>query len=205
MRRAMRTPTPSPSRSSTAPERRGRRWLLLALLAGIACRGQAAPHVRNDLKATTATDRVRVFLIQHQGDGGPQRLVDQGGRPVACGDRADRVIPVEITLPQHTPALQGAVAGLLALNEADKEAYDPRSGLYNALYASPLTVDRIERRGTDAAVYLKGYLEVDDGCDGERALAQLTATVLQFPDVKGAQFYLEGKPLREALAGSAGP
>lgn len=131
---------------------------------------------------------MRVFLIDPE-DGGSQ------GRKVACEDSA---VPVEVTLPRSTPALEGALEGLLTFGGGP---WDTRSGFYNALHASPLTIEKIERRGAEATVRLHGYLELGERCDAQRALAQLTETALQFPDVQRVQFYLEGKPLQAELAG----
>jgi hypothetical protein len=155
---------------------------------GLACCNQGSRRVPDDLKATARTERVRVFLIAPK-DGGSQ------GRKVACDDSA---VPVEVDLPVAAPALEGSLEGLFSLGPG---AWDTRTGFYNALHASPLTIARIDRRGAEAVVQLGGYLELGDACDGRRALAQLTETVLQFPDVQRVQFYLEGKPLREELAG----
>lgn len=120
--------------------------------------------------------------------------------PIESGntDCDDKAAPVEVTLPAETPALQGALEGLLALGGGP---WDTRSGLYNALHASPLTLEKIERRGAAATVHLHGYLELGAPCDARRALAQLTETALQFPDIERVQFYLEGKPLQGELAG----
>jgi Sporulation and spore germination len=163
------------------------RWLILiTLLAGIACCSQGTPSkVADDVKISTRVERVRVFLIDPQ----------KGGAAGRCDDKA---VPVEVDLPIETPALEGALEGLFSLGRAP---YDPRSGYYNALHASPLTLARIERRGPEAVVQLNGYLELDDPCDGARALAQLQETVLQFKEIRHAQFYLEGKPLQDGLAG----
>jgi hypothetical protein len=162
------------------------RWLILiTLLAGIASCSQGSPQkVADDLKATTRTERVRVFLIDARKTAGK-----------SCDDKA---VPVEVDLPMVTPALEGSLEGLFSLG---RDAYDTRSGYYNALHASPLTLGKIERRGAEAVVQLNGYLELDDPCAGARALAQLQETVLQFKEIQHAQFYLEGKPLQEALAG----
>lgn len=185
MTRATRTPTLSPSKPSTAFE--PLRWIGLTLLVGIACCSQGSQRM-DDLKATSVTDRVRVFLID-------RKAGSDGGGKASCDAKA---LPVEVTLPMDTPALEGSLEGLFSLG---RDPYDTRSGLYNALHASPLTIEKIERRGPEAVIRLKGYLELGDPCDGERALAQLTETVLQFPDVQRVQLYLEGKPLREVLSG----
>jgi Sporulation and spore germination len=182
------TRTLSPSKSSTAPEpglRRPVRWIGFALLVGIACCSQGSRRL-DDLRSTSSTERVRVFLVDRQSGGA-------AAAPVACNPR---VLPVEVTLLQKAPALEGSFAGLFSLG---RDPYDTGSGLYNALHASPLALDRIERRGVEALVYLQGYVELDGPCDGERALAQLTATALQFPDVQRVQLFLDGKPLPEVL------
>lgn len=181
MTRATRTPTPSPLKPSTAFE--PVRWIGLTLLVGIACCSQGS-RPAEELKATSLTDRVHVFLID-RGDSGAK---------APCHVKA---LPIEVTLPRETPALEGSLEGLLSLG---RDAYDTRSGLYNALHASPLSIERLERRGPEALIRLKGYLELGDSCDGERALAQLTETALQFPDVQRVQLYLEGKPLRDVLS-----
>jgi len=166
----------------------------MGILVGIACCSQGARQVPDDLKATTRTEHVRVFLIKALLEA-PLESEAGGGRKASCDADAE---PVEVTLPRSTPALEGALEGLFALQGGP---WDTRSGLYNALHASPLTIEKIERRGAEATVRLHGYLELGERCDGQRALAQLTETVLQFPDVQRVQFYLEGKPLQGELAG----
>lgn len=187
------TPTiffPSPSRSSTGSDRPGwrlPRWPFLALLVGIACCSQGGGNLAN-LEADTPTDSVRIFLIERE-DGGIL------GRKTGCNDSA---VPVEVKLPRRMPALGGALEYLLDMRGDDE---DPRSGLYNALHASPLRIENLQRRGGELRVRLEGYLELGDACDGDRALTQLTETALQFPDIQAVFFYLGDKPLREALKG----
>jgi hypothetical protein len=166
------------------------RWLILiTLLAGVACCSQGAPQqiaINKDMKATARTERVRVFLI------------DPTTAKTGAKDCTAKPAAVETDLPIAEPALEGSLNALLTLS---RDPYDTRTGFYNALHASPLTIEKIERRGAEAVVRLNGYLEIDSPCDGQRAFTQLQETVLQFPDVQHAQFYLEGKPLQEALAG----
>ncbi len=178
---------PIPSRRWTAKALP--RFLGLALLVGICC-CTSDDSGAADLQAGTETERVDVFLISPQ-DGGVL------GRRVGCGDSA---VPVEVRLPRRAPALEGAHRALLDLRSSQYHA----SGFYNALYASPLTLQTIERSGTEARIRLTGYLEIDGSCDGQRVLAQLIETALQFKDVQRVQFWLDDRPLRDLLLETGG-
>jgi hypothetical protein len=160
--------------------------LLLAWAEG--CASQEAGLA--DLQATDVTRKVRVFLIS-PGDKGAS------GRKVGCGDRA---VPVAVSLDRAQPALFGALEALLA----EKREHVAPSGLSNPLYASRLSLERIDRQGAQAKVYLSGYLEVGGPCDAPRLLAQLTETALQFRDVQHVQLYLDGKLLPGLLRAVAG-
>ncbi|HYO14512.1 MAG TPA: GerMN domain-containing protein [Thermoanaerobaculia bacterium] len=177
------------NRKGVAMVRRSRApwgWLLpLVLLAVFYCTPSETEPL--NLRADSPTGRVRVFLIAPEDGGGL-------GRKAPCSDSA---VPVVVELPRQRPALEGALEALLALDGR----YDRTTGFYNPLYASPLEIQRIERAGAEARVYLTGYVEVGGDCDGPRMLAQLTETALQFEDVQQVQFYLGGKPLG-ALLGS---
>jgi len=162
------------------------RWLWLALLVVMSCNAGDS-DLDPGMKAGTVTDRARVYLVETE-DGGVN------GRRIACGDSA---VPVVVTLVRREPALQGSLEALLSMTET----WDDRSGLYNALHASRLEIERIDRSGAEVKVHFRGYLEIGDDCDGQRILAQLTETALQYPDVQRATFYLEGKPLAGLLAG----
>jgi hypothetical protein len=162
-------------------------WLLpLMLLVIFYC---TPPETESalDISATAMTDRVQVFLIAPE-DGGAL------GRKVGCSDSA---VPVELQLPASRPALEGSLEALFGLDSR----YHGGSGLYNPLYASPLEIEVIQRVGSEARIRLGGYIELGGDCDGPRMLAQLTETVLQFPDVQRVTFFLGDKPLRTLLAG----
>ncbi|HXO21316.1 MAG TPA: GerMN domain-containing protein [Thermoanaerobaculia bacterium] len=142
------------------------------------------------LDDAAVTDRVRVFLIAPH-DGG------RSGVRAGCGDSA---VPVEVALGAPEPALPGALRALLAMGDR----FDPRSGLYNPLYASPLKLVAVERTGADRQglrVRLAGYLESGGECDGPRILAQLERTALQFPQIHRVEFLLDGQSLAGLLAG----
>ncbi|MEA2694280.1 MAG: hypothetical protein QOJ16_3667 [Acidobacteriota bacterium] len=175
-------------------DRRQRRLALaltLGFLALTACgrgkAGETGPAAAPILRAGEPTRKVRVFLISPADNG-------RTGHKVGCGDSA---VPVEISLPRPEPSLEGALRALLAL----KEPYHEPSGLSNPLYSSALELVRIERQGTDARIYLKGYLEMGGQCDNPRILAELQETALQFSDVARVQFFLEDRPLAEILSG----
>ncbi|HEX3553694.1 MAG TPA: hypothetical protein VIA62_10760 [Thermoanaerobaculia bacterium] len=158
--------------------------LLLVLLAGLAC--CARRDSAQGLEAGSRTSKVQVYVIA---------LNDHSasGRAAGCGESA---VPMEVDLPAPAPALQGALSALLTLQDGAETR-----GLYNALAHSPLKLDRIDRTGPEVRVYLSGYVELGSDCDGSRILSQLTATALQFHDLRHAQFFLDGKPLPEVLPG----
>lgn len=153
-------------------------WLLVLLLAGC-WKTEKAPQ---DVNATATVRKARIFLISTD---------DKGS--VGCGDSA---VPVEADLPAPTPALWGSLETLLAAGKRYENA-----GFYNALANSPLRVQRIERAGSTARIYLTGYLEIGGECDSPRVLSQLTETATQFQDVDKAEIFLDGKPLEELLSG----
>lgn len=163
---------------------RARGWLLVfvllapALLVGCG-KTEEAPQ---DVNATATVRKARIFLISTD---------DKG--PVGCGDSA---VPVEADLPAPTPALWGSLETLLTAGKRYESA-----GFYNALANSPLRVERIERSGPTARIYLTGYLEIGGACDSPRVLSQLTETATQFQDVDKAEIFLDGKPLEELLSG----
>ncbi|MEO6192411.1 MAG: GerMN domain-containing protein [Thermoanaerobaculia bacterium] len=163
--------------------------LLLALVVLSALAGCSRPDPEGapqDIEATVMIRKARIHLIAIEGREG-------SGDAVGCGDRTGTL---DVELPTSEPALWGALHALL---DAGKRYQG--SGLYNALANSPLKVERIDRRGGEARVYLTGYLELGGECDSPRVLAQLTRTATQFSDVKTAEFFLDGKPLRDLLSG----
>jgi hypothetical protein len=157
--------------------------LLLLLLTGCFWRSGDAP--RQDLEAGQTIRKARIYLVSIAGKA--------AGPKVGCGDTA---VPVEVELPLDSPALAGSLDALLDAGRRHEPA-----GLYNALDHSPLKVQRIDLAGGSARIDLTGYLEIGGECDSPRVLDQLTRTATQFSDVKRAEFFLDGKPLRGLLSG----
>jgi hypothetical protein len=147
-------------------------WLV-GVLAGCGLRGA---------RSTDETERVEIFLI----------APDRG-----LGDcRGDRPVAIDVALPRRQPALEGALAVLLAT----KDRFDIRSGLLHALYPSPLRLRGIDRSGKTARIHLDGYLELGDACDAARVRMQLERTALQFRDLDRVEIDIGGRPLDELLA-----
>jgi hypothetical protein len=171
-------------------------WLLpLVVLAGLTC--CARRDTAQGLEAGTRTSKVQVYVIAlHE----PVQATTPGDpADPGCGGNAGSVgsvVPLDVDLPAPAPALEGALSALLTLQQG-AAARD----LYNALAHSPLKVERIDRTGPEVRVYLSGYIELGNDCDGPRIVAQLTRTALQFHDLQHAQFFLDGKPLQSVLSG----
>jgi len=153
---------------------------LLSFLAG--CHRSDPPP---DLAAGARTRQARIFMMSH---------ARVSGRRAGCGGRAKAV---KVELPVATPALQGSLEALLDAGNRYESA-----GFYNSLANSPLRIERVERAGPTARIYLSGYLELGGECDGSNVLTQLTETATQFHDLDKAEFFLDGKPLRELLSNS---
>ncbi|HEY0513063.1 MAG TPA: GerMN domain-containing protein [Thermoanaerobaculia bacterium] len=156
---------------------------VLWVLSG--CSRPADPPPPRDLRAGQTIRTATVYLIPIAAH-----------KAAGCGGATPVAAPVEVELPVPSPALAGSLAALLDAGKRYESA-----GFYNALADSPLKVDRIERAGGAARVYLTGYMELAGECDGPRLLEQLTRTASQFTDVKRAELFLDGKPLGDLLAG----
>ena len=129
---------------------------------------------------------VKVFLIAMNDNG-------QSGFPLGCGDSA---VPVQVEVAPTAGVLKAALVALLSI----KNQNYGQSGLYNALYQSALQVESVSIAGGKASVYLTGTLKMGGECDNPRVQAQLEQTVLQFPTVKEAAIFVNGKPLADALS-----
>ena len=159
---------------------------LLPLALFIFLAGCDRTDLPRSLDAGDRTRQARIFMV-------PIEPGKASGPDAGCGGSA---VPVEVDLPLPAPALQGSLKALLDAGNRYESA-----GFYNSLANSPLRIERIERAGGTARIYLGGYLELAGECDGSRVVEQLTETATQFPDLETAEFFLDGKPLRSLLNG----
>jgi hypothetical protein len=122
-------------------------------------------------------------------------LEDNGvsGKMIGCNDS---VVPVEIMVDPGADALRAALDTLLGL----KDQYYGQSGLYNALYQSDLTVDKIEIEANEIKVGLVGTMMLGGECDNPRFGAQLSETVAQFAEGREVKISINDKTLEEALS-----
>lgn len=132
-------------------------------------------------------DTARLYLIALEAGG-------EEGESIGCGDA---LVPVEVELDPSLPPLEAALSALLAI---DEEFYG-QSGLYNALYQSDLTVAGIQMEPDRTIIALEGDLVLGGTCDSPRIRAQLEQTALQFDDVPGVEFLINGEPLNAVIAG----
>jgi spore germination protein GerM len=109
------------------------------------------------------------------------------GKKIGCNDSVVEVVR-NIT-PTQSP-LRAALESLLA-NHNQKVEND----LYNSLYQSNLKLDSLALTNGVATIKLTGTMALGGVCDDPRFEAQIQETALQFPSVKTAEIYINGKPL----------
>jgi hypothetical protein len=115
-------------------------------------------------------------------------------RRIGCGDG---LVPVVQRIPPTTTPLTAAIRRLLAGHTRMLGL----SVLYNALYRSRLTLQRVRIVNGAAVVRLAGQLRLGGVCDSPRVRAQLRQTVLQFHTVRTVSIYVNNVPLRKLLSG----
>lgn len=108
------------------------------------------------------------------------------GTPVGCNDSA---IPVEVS---YDPTIAPLTASLEALFDMDSQMVG-QSGLYNALYQSDLSLQRIDIENGVATIEIAGELIVGGACDTPRAIAQIEQTALQFATIDEVIIYIGGE------------
>lgn len=135
-------------------------------------------------RSMVAREQALIYLVALEDDG-------RSGIPIGCNDS---LIPVTVEIPSASTTsarIQAALERLFAI----EEQFYGRSGLYNALYQSDLTVDRVEMQDNVAAVYLTGSVRVGGVCDDPRVEGQIRQTAMQFPGVADTVIVYNGGPL----------
>lgn len=120
-------------------------------------------------------------------------LVRMGGGTVGCGDQ---LVPVTRPVAPTTNPLTAALRELLSV----KTRIDSRTGLYNALYQSRLSVNQVQLVNGKATILLTGQLVMGGECDSPRVEAQLKQTALQFPTVKEVSIFIDGTPIEKIVS-----
>lgn len=119
-------------------------------------------------------------------------LISTGEGSVGCGDA---IVPVTRQIAPTTAPLRAALTELLSI----KTPMLGESGLYNALYQSDLSIERLVIENGRAIVDLKGTIRLGGVCDEPRVVAQLEQTVRQFPTVSSVTITVNGEPLADAI------
>lgn len=125
-----------------------------------------------------------VFIVAPSG-------IPAAGPTFGCNDR---LVEVALGTPSKTP-LRAALTALLTFKPSD-------SKLLNPLQGSTLRVEAITLKSQSAVIALSGKLMLNGACDAPRIMTQLWETATQFPTVRQACFFLNGRPLEEALDAS---
>lgn len=173
-------------------------YLSIALLAA-ACTNAAEPlpqasattdaiPVTTPEPSSTPITRILTYFIAG-GDNG------KSGKAVGCNDS---VIPVAWDIPPSNQPMQDALEKLFSF----KDMYVGPIQLYNSLYQSELSVESIEvsTDGT-AIVHLSGTYLLGGVCDTPRFKAQIEETILQFPEIKQTEIYINDVALDDILSG----
>jgi hypothetical protein len=146
----------------------------------------AEPTEAAPTPAAEMVEEVQIFLIALEDNG-------VSGDKIGCDDS---VVGVTRQIAPSALPLEAALNELLSI----KDEYYGESGLYNALDQSDLEVESAVVENGQAIVRLRGQMLLGGVCDDPRAQAQLEYTVLHSPGVQGAEIFINGEPIQEALS-----
>ena len=131
-------------------------------------------------------DAIYIYYIQLDTEG-----------PVGCGDS---VIKINTGQWRTGDIAQDTATALKRLFTSRYQYY---GNLYNALYASNISVDSVTFKSFtgEISIRLSGtYGRTEDRCDNSRSRAQIWTTIRQFSDVKTIDILLNGNLLGDILA-----
>lgn len=122
--------------------------------------------------------------------------LDNGG-PVGCGDTAIKIN----TGVWRTGDISQDTA--IALRRLFASRYQEYGSLYNAVYASNISVDSVSFKSFEGKISIRlsgTYGRTEDRCDNSRSRAQIWSTIRQFSEVKTIDILLNGNLLGDILA-----
>lgn len=137
-------------------------------------------------KPSSGNQAIQIYLIALEDDG-------KTGEKIGCGDSA---VAVNRSIKRTAAPLQAAIEELLSL----QTNILGESSLYNSLYGSQLSVQKISVSSRKAAIYLTGSVSLGGVCDNPRFEAQLTKTAKQFESINRVEIFINSKPLKEVLS-----
>jgi hypothetical protein len=115
---------------------------------------------------------------------------------IGCGDS---LAPITRTLNKSGKNIEEIIKITLGYLFEPKEQYIGKGGLYNSLYQSSLTVDKVTLDKGVSSIYLKGSYLLGGECDDPRFEGQIKQTVLQFSEVKSVLIFINGTQLNLSL------
>ena len=136
--------------------------------------------------AAEDSDSVMLFFIMLESK-------NVAGEIIGCGDA---VMGIATSAGQAKAPLRFALDRLLAMRVTTL----PGTGAYNALHQTALKVDSVTIHRDSAIIGLSGKFSYGGVCDAPRIEAQLTRTATQFPTIRTASFFINGRPLRDMLS-----
>jgi hypothetical protein len=111
---------------------------------------------------------------------------------IGCGDSMRYVtIDSPADMSDRKRFLETALGYLFS----EKDQYVGKGGLYNSLYQSDLTLDKVEIENGTVKVFMLGNLRLGGVCDNPRAEQQIKLTATQIPGIMASELYLNGEPL----------
>ncbi len=146
----------------------------------------SSPPVATEAPAPAAS-RIKIFFVALSDNG-------KSGKAIGCGDS---IVGVEraVSSPEND-----LVAAALAALFQEKNAYYGESGLYNSLAGSNLQIKKISAVNGVYTVELSGAVSLGGSCDDPRFYSQIMETIQQFPTVKKAEVFINGKKLEDVVS-----
>jgi len=121
--------------------------------------------------------------------------VDNGGEDGELVGCNDSLVPIGRWVSSEGDIKRTIIEDLFTQHE---QTYQ-RSGLYNPLWQSSLSVQTLELKDGLATLTLQGTLKLDSRCDGLRAQSMLQAALKQFEGVQAVHITINNRPLGEII------